>query len=126
MQDTGHILVDAYGCGADGRHKLEEQIKSGERSFREASTDMWGSLNIPFHDGFALMEETLEMDKGFPEFHKYCVDNGFPFHVISAGLKPVLRRVLDTFLGEKEVCFIMQSKHCYITNTTNFIPVLCD
>lgn len=104
MQDTGHILFDAHGCGAEARTKLDEQIKSGERSFRDVSEEMWGSLHIPFDDGFEVMEKTLEMDPGFREFHQYCVDNGFPFNVISAGLKPVLRRVLDSFLGPDSVC----------------------
>jgi 2-hydroxy-3-keto-5-methylthiopentenyl-1-phosphate phosphatase len=103
MQDTGHILFDNYGCGEETRNKLDEQIKSGERSFREVSEEMWGSLDVPFDDGFVVMEKTLEIDPGFREFHQYCIENGFPFNVISAGLKPVLRRVLDTFLGEKEV-----------------------
>ncbi|KAJ5161594.1 Pdp3-interacting factor 1 [Penicillium capsulatum] len=101
MQDTGHVLVDNYGCGAAVRGEFERQIKSGERSFREVSNDMWGSLTIPFEDGFEIMEKTLTMDSGFKEFHNYCIENGFPFNVISAGLKPVLRRVLDSFLGEK-------------------------
>ncbi|KAJ5618931.1 Pdp3-interacting factor 1 [Penicillium lagena] len=99
MQDTGHILFDTYGCGTEARNKLDEQIKSGERSFRDVSEEMWASLNIPFDDGFKVMEKTLEMDPGFREFHQYCLENGFPFNVISAGLKPVLRRVLDSFLG---------------------------
>jgi 2-hydroxy-3-keto-5-methylthiopentenyl-1-phosphate phosphatase len=67
---------------------------------------MWGSLSIPFGDGFDIMEKNLKMDPGFREFHQYCVREGFPFNVISAGLKPVLQRTLDMFLGEKEVCFI--------------------
>ncbi|KAJ5166993.1 Pdp3-interacting factor 1 [Penicillium canariense] len=106
MQDTGHILFDNHGCGAEARNKLDEQIKSGELSFREASEEMWGSLHVPFDDGFVVMEKSLEIDPGFREFHQYCIDNGFPFNVISAGLKPVLRRVLDTFLGEKEAAAI--------------------
>ncbi|KAJ5359631.1 Pdp3-interacting factor 1 [Penicillium cataractarum] len=106
MQDTGHILFDNYGCGEEARNKLDEQIKSGERSFREVSEEMWGSLHVPFDDGFVVMEKTLEIDPGFREFHQYCIKNGFPFNVISAGLKPVLRRVLDTFLGEKEAAAI--------------------
>lgn len=113
MQDTGHILFDNYGCGEEARNKLDEQIKSGERSFREVSEEMWGSLDVPFDDGFVVMEKTLEIDPGFREFHQYCIENGFPFNVISAGLKPVLRRVLDTFLGEKEVRFLQ-------TRTTAF------
>ncbi|TPX18430.1 uncharacterized protein E0L32_011671 [Thyridium curvatum] len=100
MQDTGHILFDNHGCGSKRREILDEQIKSGERSFRDVSEEMWGSLNVPFDDGFEVMERELEIDPDFRAFHQFCLDNGIPFNVISAGLKPVLRRVLDAFLGE--------------------------
>ncbi|KAJ5257507.1 hypothetical protein N7524_009063 [Penicillium chrysogenum] len=106
LQDTGHVLVDHLGCGAAYREKLEEQFKSGERTFRDISDDMWGSLSIPFGDGFDIMEKNLKMDPGFREFHQYCVREGFPFNVISAGLKPVLQRTLNMFLGEKEASSI--------------------
>jgi 2-hydroxy-3-keto-5-methylthiopentenyl-1-phosphate phosphatase len=72
---------------------------------------MWGSLSIPFGDGFDIMEKNLKMDPGFREFHQYCVREGFPFNVISAGLKPVLQRTLNMFLGEKEVCFLRKNYH---------------
>lgn len=78
-------------------------MKSGARTFRDASEEMWASLHVPFDDGFVLMEKSIEMDPGFKEFHQYCTANGFPFNVISAGLKPILRRVLDMALGEKQV-----------------------
>lgn len=62
MQDTGHILFDAHGCGSERREALDAQIKSGERSFRDVSEEMWGSLKVPFEDGFEVMEKTLEID----------------------------------------------------------------
>jgi len=102
MQDTGHVLFDSYGCGEERRQILDEQIKTGERSFRDVSEEMWGSLRVPFEDGFAIMEKTLEIDPDFQKFHRFCIDNNIPFNVISAGLKPVLRKVLDKFLGEEE------------------------
>ena len=102
MQDTGHVRFDNFGCGSKRREVLDEQIKTGERTFRDVSEEMWGSLNVPFEDGFEVMEKSLEIDSDFRTFHKYCIDNDIPFNVISAGLKPVLRRVLDTFLGEEE------------------------
>lgn len=105
MQDTGHVLFDNFGCGSKKRQVLDEQIKTGERSFRDVSEEMWGSLNVPFDDGFEVMEDELDIDPDFRSFHKFCLENEIPFNVISAGLKPVLRRVLDTFLGEE------QSKH---------------
>lgn len=73
MQDTGHILFDAHGCGAKRREILDEQIKTGERSFKDVSEEMWGSLNVPFENGFEVMEKTLEIDPDFQEFHKYCI-----------------------------------------------------
>lgn len=103
MQDTGHILFDAHGCGTKRREVLDEQIKTGERSFRDVSEEMWGSLNVPFEDGFEVMEKELEIDPDFRQFHKFCIANNIPFNVISAGLKPILRKVLDTFLGEEDV-----------------------
>lgn len=102
MQDTGHILFDAHGCGSERREALDAQIKTGERSFRDVSEEMWASLKVPFEDGFEIMEKTLEIDPDFQHFHRFCVNNNIPFNVISAGLKPVLRRVLDSFLGEEE------------------------
>ncbi|KAI1453680.1 HAD-like protein [Annulohypoxylon moriforme] len=101
MQDTGHVLFDNHGCGSKRREMLDEQIKTGERSFRDVSEEMWGSLNVPFEDGFEVMEKSLEIDPDFQKFHKFCITNNIPFNVISAGLKPILRRVLDTFLGEE-------------------------
>ncbi|KAJ1326588.1 2-hydroxy-3-keto-5-methylthiopentenyl-1-phosphate phosphatase [Microdochium nivale] len=102
MQDTGHVLFDNFGCGEKQREILDKQITTGERSFREVSEDMWGSLNVSFDDGFSIMRNKLDIDVDFQKFHKYCIDNDIPFNVISAGLKPVLRKVLDTFLGVEE------------------------
>lgn len=103
MQDTGHILFDNLGCGEKRRQELDQQLKSGERSFREVSEEMWGSLHVPFEDGFKIMAKELEMDQGFREFYDFCVANGIEFNVISAGLKPILSKVLATFLGKEEV-----------------------
>ncbi|ORY19490.1 HAD-like domain-containing protein [Clohesyomyces aquaticus] len=101
MQDTGHILFNNFGCGSERRKILDEQIHSGERSFRDVSEEMWGSLDVPFEDGFEVMKGELTPDPEFATFHKFCINNEIPFNVISAGLKPVLRRVLDHFLGEE-------------------------
>jgi len=65
-------------------------------------------LNVPFEDGFEVMKTALDIDPDFQSFHEFCINNHIPFNVISAGLKPVLRRVLDHFLGEEK------SKHIEI------------
>ncbi|KAI9772995.1 MAG: hypothetical protein M1839_002265 [Geoglossum umbratile] len=105
-QDTGHILSDGHGRGSKRRETPDEQIKCRERSFRDVSEEMWGSLDVPFDDGFEVMKARLDIDPDFQRFHKFCVDNSIPFNIISAGLKPILRRVLDTFLDEDESAHI--------------------
>jgi 2,3-diketo-5-methylthio-1-phosphopentane phosphatase len=101
MQDTGHTLFDNFGCGPDRREVLAKQMESGERTFREVSDELYASLDIPFDDGFEVMKTALDIDPDFQSFHEFCLNNSIPFNVISAGLKPVLRRVLDHFLGKK-------------------------
>ncbi|THC94978.1 hypothetical protein EYZ11_005531 [Aspergillus tanneri] len=65
-------IVRFSGCGVEARKKLDEQIKSGERSFCEVSEDMWGSLRISLDDGFEVLKQ-LDMDSGFQEFHQFCI-----------------------------------------------------
>lgn len=108
MQDTGHQLFDNFGCGPARREVLAKQMEEGERTFREVSDELYSSLNVPFDDGFEVMKTALDIDPDFKQFHEFCVNNNIPFNVISAGLKPMLRSVLDHFIGES------MSKHIEI------------
>lgn len=101
MQDTGHQLFDNFGCGPERRKVLAHQLESGERSFKEVSNELYDSIDVPFEDCFDVMKTALDIDPDFRDFHEFCVNNSIPFNVISAGLKPVLRRVLDHFIGEE-------------------------
>jgi 2,3-diketo-5-methylthio-1-phosphopentane phosphatase len=62
---------------------------------------LYASLDVPFEDCFEVMKTALDIDPDFKDFHEFCVNNSIPFNVISAGLKPVLRGVLDHFIGEE-------------------------
>ena len=47
------------------------------------------------------MNTALDIDPAFRTFNEFCVNNKIPFNVISAGLKPVLRKVLDHYIGSE-------------------------
>jgi 2-hydroxy-3-keto-5-methylthiopentenyl-1-phosphate phosphatase len=119
------VLFDSHGCGPSRRAVLDEQIKSGERGFKEVSEEMWGSLNVPFDDGFAVMRDVLEVDPDFKSFHAFCIANNIPFNVISAGLKPILRRVLDHTLGPAASSTIPIIANDAVINTpgSEWVPV---
>jgi len=78
MQDTGHVLFDNFGCGSERREELDNQIKTGERSFRDVSDDLYGSLDVPFEDGFEVMKTALDIDPDFKTFHEFCVRSCSP------------------------------------------------
>ena len=48
----------------------------------------------------------MTVDPAFQDFQTFCISNDIPFNVISAGLKPVLQRVLDHFIGEEAAAHI--------------------
>lgn len=101
LQDTGHQLFDNFGCGPEKRAELAKELEEGTRSFKEVSDELYASLDVPFDSVFDVMKSALDIDPDFRTFHEFCVNNSVPFNVISAGLKPVLRRVLDHFIGEE-------------------------
>ncbi|KAI9888299.1 MAG: hypothetical protein M1814_000752 [Vezdaea aestivalis] len=102
LQDTGHILFDTYGCGPERRKVLSGGIRSGRAPFRESQDQMWGSLNVSFETGFELMCTRLLIDPGFLDFYDFCGDNCIPFNVMSSGMEPILRRVMEIYLGKAE------------------------
>lgn len=99
-QDTGHILFDNHGCGPVERERLDKSIGK-TKSFREASEEMWGSLNVTLAEAQKTLSKNLVIDKDFKSFFAFCRDHGIPFSVISAGLRPLLRAALDEFLGKE-------------------------
>jgi 2,3-diketo-5-methylthio-1-phosphopentane phosphatase len=101
LQDTGHVLFDNHGCGVEERKRLDSSIGK-TKSFREASEEMWGSLNVTLPEALKTLKKNLIIDKDFKYFFDWCQERGIPFTVISAGLKPLLRAALDEFLGPQD------------------------
>ncbi|ETN39004.1 uncharacterized protein HMPREF1541_07046 [Cyphellophora europaea CBS 101466] len=120
LQDTGHQLFDNFGCGPERRAELAKELEEGTRSFKEVSDELYASLDVPFESVFDVMKSALEIDPDFRTFHEFCVNNDIPFNVISAGLKPVLRRVLDHFIGADMSAHIdIVANDAKVDSTTN-------
>lgn len=98
LQDTGHVLFDKFGCGAEKREEIDASIGKTQ-SFREASEQLWGSLNVTLPRAKDELKKTLTIDPDFISFFDYLQENDVTFTVISAGMKPLLKTALDTFVG---------------------------
>jgi 2-hydroxy-3-keto-5-methylthiopentenyl-1-phosphate phosphatase len=79
-----------------------QQIRLRLRTARTTREAIQGPLDLPFDTGLKAIQEALTLDLDFKTFHQFCINNNIPFNVISAGLKPILRRVLDHFLGDEQ------------------------
>ncbi|ODQ64207.1 hypothetical protein NADFUDRAFT_6343, partial [Nadsonia fulvescens var. elongata DSM 6958] len=99
-QDTGHLLFDNHGCGATERARLDAAITDGRLTFREGSQKMYDSLNVSFSTAMSTLTQpgSLVLDRGFAQFVDFVNARDIPLTVVSAGLAPVLRGVLDHFL----------------------------
>ena len=60
------------------------------------------------------MKKNLNIDAGFINFHDFCLQQNITFNIISAGLMPVLKWVLEEFTGSERVIFLSST-----TNLTN-------
>ena len=97
MQDTGHVLFDSHGCGLERREVLDEQIKSGKRSFKEVSEEMWGSLNVgyPYTGGRRMLWHLrvgkdaimIQAENHRPGFHRVTWSDSRFFHGFFAHLQ---------------------------------------
>lgn len=67
---------------------------------------MWASLHVPFDEGVATLQRTLEIDPDFKAFQRFCIEGDIPFNIISAGLQPVLRQVLNHSLGLEQAATV--------------------
>lgn len=98
-------MFDNHGCGPEKRKELDGSI-GNTRSFRDASEEMWASLNVTLEEGIESLKKNLVMDKDFKPFFQFTQDHSIPFTVISAGLKPLLAAALDEFLGPENAANI--------------------
>lgn len=103
IQDTGKILFDRYGYSPEKQEKLEEALHSGQRTFRDVSEELWGSLKLPLNEGIDIVLQELEIDPGFHNFYNFCLNFNIPFWIVSSGLYPLLKAALSKFLGVEVV-----------------------
>ena len=97
-----HSLWSPWLWSREAREYLDESISTGEKTFRGASWEMWGSLHVTLDGGSQDLEEPSGHGRRFKDFFNYTTQHKIPFNVISAGLKPLLRHVLDETMGEEQ------------------------
>lgn len=63
---------------------------------------MLESVHTPFAECAKILADNIQLDPGFKSFHAYCKEAGIPVVIVSSGMAPIIRAVLERLIGEKE------------------------
>lgn len=99
-RDSNDYMTDNLGFGQPTRLGLNRQVLANEITFRSAFKQMLDSVSTPFDQCIAILLERIELDPGFRAFYDWAKANNVPIVILSGGMTPIIRALLDKLLGE--------------------------
>lgn len=103
LQDSNDYLTENLGFGLEKRLELNDLILNGSISFRDAFSQMLESIPTPFDESVNYLLQHIELDPGFKETFHWCEENDIPIVVVSSGMKPIIKALLQKLVGEDAV-----------------------
>ncbi len=97
--DSNDYMIDNLGCGAAQREADNHEVLAGRAHFRDMFYAMLDSVQTPFDECLRLLLERIKLDPGFRDFYNWARDNNVPIVILSGGMEPVIRALLDKMLG---------------------------
>ncbi|KAF8198692.1 HAD-like domain-containing protein [Mycena galopus ATCC 62051] len=105
-QDSNDYATDNIGYGKDKRRAGNLSVLEGRNTFRDAFREMMESITANGHS-FEFFKETLQknikLDPGFKDFDAWCRENDIPVVIVSSGMAPSIRAVLQANLGNADL-----------------------
>ncbi|KAK6345966.1 hypothetical protein TWF730_010303 [Orbilia blumenaviensis] len=92
--------TDNLGFGRAEREKMNEEMISERLNFREAFTLMLESVHHPFSECIDLLKAKIPLDPGFKDFYTWCKSQGIPVIVVSSGMMPIIKALLENYLND--------------------------
>ncbi|GME98925.1 unnamed protein product [Ambrosiozyma monospora] len=102
LQDSNFFLTDELGMGPEARKKLNEELITETVTFRDGFRKALESIAKNGHSFQYCIEyllQRIKLDPGFREFYEYCHENGIPLYVISSGMTPIIKALLEKLVG---------------------------
>ncbi|EGX95349.1 Phosphoserine phosphatase [Cordyceps militaris CM01] len=97
--DSNDYMIDNLGCGAAQRGADNHEVLAGRAHFRDVFYDMLDSVRTPFDECLRLLLANIRLDPGFKDFYLWARANNVPIVILSGGMEPVIRALLDQMLG---------------------------
>ncbi|KAH7150454.1 HAD-like domain-containing protein [Dactylonectria estremocensis] len=97
--DSNDYMIDNLGFGQERRIKLNKDVLFGRMNFGDSFVEMLDSVGTPFNECIDILRQNIKLDSGFKEFYNWAQLNNVPIVILSGGMEPVIRALLDTLLG---------------------------
>jgi 2,3-diketo-5-methylthio-1-phosphopentane phosphatase len=97
--DSNDHMTDNLGFGVERRRWLNKEVLYGRMDFRDSFDEMISSIPTPFDECIEILKRDIKLDPGFKEFYIWAQENNVPIVILSGGMQPVIRALLDTLLG---------------------------
>ncbi|KAK0643877.1 HAD-like domain-containing protein [Cercophora newfieldiana] len=102
QQDSNDFITDNLGFGREERKKGNADVLFGRRDFRDAFQEMLDSIKAPFDECISTLLQNITLDEGFKEFFVWARENNVPIVILSGGMEPIIRALLENYLGKEE------------------------
>ncbi|KAL7924512.1 HAD-like domain-containing protein [Trichoderma austrokoningii] len=98
--DSNDYMTDNLGYGAEKRKQGNADTLYGRVNFRDSFREMLDSVTTPFAECVDILLANIKLDPGFRDFYNWAQDNNVPIVILSGGMEPVIRALLDKLLGK--------------------------
>ena len=106
LKDSNDWMTENLGFGVEKRLKGNDDILWGRRTYRESFMEMMDSISTPFDKCIEHLRANIKLDPGFLDFFKWCKSSNIPIVVLSGGMQPVIRSLLEMWLGKEDADYI--------------------
>lgn len=91
---------------------MNDNMVSGKTNFRDEFRLMLESIHHPFEYCKEVLRQSespvsnltnpdIKLDPGFKPFYYWCKENGVPVIIVSSGMAPIIRAVLENLMGDE-------------------------
>ncbi|KAG5913315.1 hypothetical protein E4U53_004906, partial [Claviceps sorghi] len=97
--DSNDYMTDNLGFGVEKRVQGNQDVLLGKVHFRDSFQQMMDSVTTPYNECIDLLLQNIKLDPGFKEFYDWSRENNVPIVILSGGMTPIIRALLDKLLG---------------------------
>ncbi|KAH8593606.1 HAD-like domain-containing protein [Bisporella sp. PMI_857] len=99
-RDSNDYMIDNLGYGKEKRVQLNKGVLHGKSTFRDSFRDMLDSIPLPFDECKKILVDNIVLDPYFKEFYDWSRANNVPVVVLSGGMEPIIKELLEHLVGD--------------------------